>query len=362
MERDNHLSGPGFEVDFLQVGNGEKSGDCIVMRFGNLHSGDSRQQKVIVIDGGYKESGEKLVKFITDRYHTNHVDLVIATHLDSDHVSGLIPLVESLSIGAMLMQQPWLHNVGTGDASHEALSARDSYKAASELERAAIQAGIEIFEPYSGMQSLNIDENTTLTILGPSHEYYEELLKDFEHNKSAIDKLIAQFKSSTQNAAETIRDKIRETLDPESETLDDVHKNTAAANNSSAIIYINCLGRGLLFTGDSGVDALSQAADYASQVGINLTDLQLLDVPHHGSHHNLNGDILQRIYAQNAYISAAKDSPKHPSPRVINALLRRQFFVGTTEGSNIRFRFNSPDRTDYNSLESHSLVEEFEGE
>jgi len=74
----------GYEVDFLAVGDGEKCGDAIALRFGNLLA-NPPQQTVIVIDGGFKDSGADLVKHIADRYKTNHVHAVISTHPDNDH-------------------------------------------------------------------------------------------------------------------------------------------------------------------------------------------------------------------------------------------------------------------------------------
>ena len=61
-----------IEVDFLSVGDGERSGDAICVRFGNLQS-TRNEQTVCVIDGGTKESGEKLVEHIRRYYNTDHV-------------------------------------------------------------------------------------------------------------------------------------------------------------------------------------------------------------------------------------------------------------------------------------------------
>ena len=41
----------GLEIDFLSVGEGEKSGDAIALRYGNLF-GPRSEQTVLVIDGG----------------------------------------------------------------------------------------------------------------------------------------------------------------------------------------------------------------------------------------------------------------------------------------------------------------------
>ena len=54
-----------FEVDFLAVGEGEKSGDAIAVRWGNL-AGPRIEQKVPIIDGGTLEAGKNLVNALRE--------------------------------------------------------------------------------------------------------------------------------------------------------------------------------------------------------------------------------------------------------------------------------------------------------
>ncbi len=57
-----------YEINYLTLDGGEKSGDAIALRFGNL-AGTREQQVVVVIDGGFKDSGEKLVEHV-GKYHS----------------------------------------------------------------------------------------------------------------------------------------------------------------------------------------------------------------------------------------------------------------------------------------------------
>ena len=49
-----------YEMDFIGVGQESKSGDAIALRWGNL-AGDRTDQRVVLIDGGFKESGQHVV-------------------------------------------------------------------------------------------------------------------------------------------------------------------------------------------------------------------------------------------------------------------------------------------------------------
>ena len=93
-----------FELDIHAVGEGQSSGDAITLRFGTFRT---PQQKVVVVDGGYKADGERLVDFIPHNYGTRTIDLVVSTHPHDDHVSGLRPILESLEVRELWMHRPW---------------------------------------------------------------------------------------------------------------------------------------------------------------------------------------------------------------------------------------------------------------
>ena len=84
--------------------------------------------------------------------------------------------------------------------------------------------------------------------------------------------------------------------------------------------------------------------EYERIVGpINSNPLSFLQAPHHGSKHNVGPTVLSRILGApgsgftttTAFISSARASEKHPSPKVVNALIRRGAKVFATEGSGI---------------------------
>ena len=72
-----------------------------------------------------------------------------------------------------------------------------------------------------------------------------------------------------------------------------------------------------LFTGDAGVPALERAI-----TPYGVRNVTWLDVPHHGSKHNINSGVLDTLLPDVAYFSA-RGTRKHPSVAVINALKRR---------------------------------------
>ena len=87
-----------------------------------------------------------------------------------------------------------------------------------------------------------------------------------------------------------------------------------------------------LFTGDAGKGALNKVVEYTESLQYSLSGLDFLDVPHHGSKRNLGPTILNKLAPKLAFISCPPEGdPKHPSRKVVNALLRRNCKVQTNK-------------------------------
>jgi len=323
-----------YEIDYLPVGEGDKAGDCIAIRFWNPVIGIA-SQKVIVIDGGYKDSGEAVVNCIKNFYKTNTIDLVISTHPDKDHASGLVVVLEEMDVRELIMHKPWEH---ASDIKREFINGRltvsgikedleESLMYASELEAIADRKNIPISEPFSGMQRLN----GVMHVLGPNLQYYQDLLPQFKGTPEAKNPLSALgmvVKKIGEEAIQIIQDTMH------LNHLDD-EDSTSPENNSSAIILFHIDGHKILFTGDAGKRAIEQAILYAQSQNISLTDLEIFDVPHHGSKRNLGKTAMELINAKTAYISAPINSNKHPASKVTNHLFKKGMGVFATQGRHI---------------------------
>ncbi len=342
----------GYEIDFLPAGEGEQCGEAITLRFGNLF-GNSTEQTVIVIDGGFKETGEKLVEHIKEYYKTDRVNLVISTHPDADHATGLEVVIDKLKVDYFWMHQPWNHTddiarlFKDGRVTDQGVkeSLRKSLDTVRGLERIAKEKDIPIIEPFVGTK----DESGKVIVVGPTINFYEDLLPGFrgtpEPKKEVgiLSRMYTETKETVQKVAENWG----------IETLDDSGE-TTAENNSSTIILIFVDNGCLLFTSDAGIPALVDTADRLEVAEFDFSNIIFLQVPHHGSKRNVGPTILNRILRpklqtdkklQTAYVSVTKESgPKHPSKKVTNAFRRRGAYVYATHGSTLRHPHNAPDR------------------
>lgn len=342
-----------LEIDFLPVGDGESSGDAIAFRYGDFN--ELGRQHVIVIDGGTAESGKQMVNHLK-KYYGSFIDLAILTHPDEDHSSGLREILNGIDVGELWMHKPWDHSeeinnlFADGRITDDSLSERlkDAYNLAYEIEQIANSKDIPIREPFAGRTF----HNGVLTIMGPTEDYYEYLIPHFTKSpepKSQLQKVFTGVKAAISWVKETID---IETLSEDGET--------SAENNSSVITLLDLDTKKYLFTGDAGIEAMNNIIKYSDIAVIDLSNIELMQAPHHGSHRNVSPNILDSIKCKTAYVSASKNAPKHPSKKVVNAFIRRDSVVYSTEGNIICHRENCPQREGYSSANPLPFYEQVE--
>ena len=346
----------GYEIDVIGVGKESKSGDAIAVRWGNL-DGSRNEQKVVLIDGGFQETGQDVVDHIKDHYGTTLVDAVVSTHPDQDHVNGLHVVLDELTVEELWIHKPWEHNQGLaekfldGRVTDESIGRRlkESLDSASDLVAKAESKNIHLVEPFSGISLYNQEE---FRVLGPTHQFYESLIPEFDgmpQAKATIATLLAEISGSVARAMKRFTSKWGV------DALDD-EDTTSAKNNSSAITLLTVDGRYLLFTGDAGITALSHAADQLDTIR-NGVALRFIQIPHHGSRRNVGPAILNRLIGEpvkegekrnmSAVASTAKKGePKHPRKAVMNAFTHRGVSAKATRGDTIRHHHDAPKRED----------------
>ncbi len=348
-----------YEIDYIPVGTGEKGGDAIAIRYGDFSS--PATQHVVVIDGGTKESGKALVEHIKTHYGTSYVDAVIASHLHNDHISGLSEVFDGLTIGKLVAHCPWdytqaIQKMTNTTATQRGLETRleKSLSTLSTLIDLATEKGVQVIQPFAGEQ---VHEG--LYVLGPTKEYYQQLLANFGVTPEVKDgHKIEQFIGAVKEAANWVAEALH------IETLSDDYADTSPENNSSFVLLLAVEGKRFLFTGDAGKDALGRAIDFAEASKVSLHKIDFFDVPHHGSKRNLGPTILNRLMPAHAFISCPpQGDPKHPSRKVVNALIRRNCNPGSTKrGKTICHpSADAPQRDGWGPLAPETFFNQVEG-
>ncbi len=354
-----------YEVDFIGIDEETTDADAICFRF----FADNLNRYVVgVYDGGTQIYGEALMEHLNKYYFSGienpTIDFVICSHSDQDHASGLATILENFNVDNLIMNRPWLYideifdKVTDGRITKQSLEERlrKSYPYIDNLEKIADEKGIMIYEAFEGLTIFN-----KLKVLSPSRDFYLDLL--VESNKTPLSEkasvnIFKQMKTSILNALESWTNEL---------LREDVA--TSAENESSVVLFGDMEDESFLLTGDSGVRALGAAIDYASNIGINLQDVKLQQIPHHGGRHNISPSILDKLIGprinesdtphKTAFVSVAKGSD-HPKKMVVNAYIRRGVNVYEARTYTLWHHINTPSRDNFSSVSCLEFSEQVE--
>ena len=345
-----------YEIDFLAVGDGERSGDAIALRYSQ---GGGNPYRIHVIDGGDEPAGSRMVEHIRTYYgNPTRIDAVVCTHGDDDHSSGLRKVIEEFEVGGIWMNRPWLYASSIIDDFKDGRMTvaslerhlQEEYPILAEIENIAEERGIPIYDAFQGATV------GAFTILAPSRQRYIKLIPEFSRTPQQAESHRSHSSVWTNplaRAAQSVRHLAQWVAESWGfETLEE-NVDTSASNESSVVQLATLDDKRVLLTGDAGVIALNEAADYAEACGYNLPGIDFIQVPHHGSRHNVSPSSLDRWVGPRlskgesrdteAYASVANESKTHPRKKVVNAFMRRGAKVYSTNGTTIwRYRGMPP--------------------
>lgn len=357
-------SAQAYELDFLPVGKETKSGDAIAMRYGTVDNFE-----IMVIDGGDRSAGQDMVAHIREHYgNPDTIQHVVCTHCDGDHVSGLRDVIDAFEVDNLWVHQPWKYAAQLLPAfkyrwSEEGLRRHlreDCFPIVAELCDTAEARGITLREPFAG------SDIGPFRVMAPSYHRLLELVPQM--SQTPDQKVVAMTESFLRKALAAVLS-VFESWD--TETLKDPGVNgTSVANETSVVMYSPTDG-GMWLTSDGGVGALGEAIEYAAAYGV-MQRPGFIQIPHHGSRHNVSPLILDSILGPKleekadpplgtAFTSAAAKAER-PRKVVENAFTRRGYGCSVTKGVPLLRRAGFPNRPGYTygltPAPLHTFVEE----
>jgi hypothetical protein len=354
-----------FEIDFLDV-EAKKSGDAIAIRYSV-----NGAMRTHITDGGFQETGDLLITHI-DKYHDSpaYIDAVVVSHPDGDHAGGLRKLFGKYQIGELWMLRPWLYANELIDRFSRFTSVenlekrlRELYPNIAALEELAKEYGVPIRAPFQGAVIGHFH------VMAPKKDRYLDLIVESDKTPVASKEEELSFAKTAgrfvQEAVAFVRSAWGVETFPEGDT--------SAENNMSVVQYASLCGKKILLTADAGRAALWEAADYAPSIGLALPGIDRIQVPHHGSRHNVSTELLDRWLGPrlktnpggngsqfSAIVSAAKLDKDHPRKSVIRAFIHRGGKVVSTEDGDKRTGHNAPEREGWISVEPMPYPDEQE--
>lgn len=299
-------------------------GDCFILQYGT-HS----DRKYVLIDGGprdsYKNHLRSELKKINDS--GSKLDLVILSHIDEDHVTGLLDMVSELREQkadhvpeTIVIENLWhnsvhrtIDNDNTIENRMKALWADACFsgqtmnfmnmvvhgiKHGHKLRLDALAHNVPLNDGFvndlicvDDVQNPIVFGNLKLHVVGPTRDNLKKLRKKW---LEWLDK----YEDSIATADPFITDMV----------------DRSVPNLSSIMILAEMSGRKILLTGDGRGDHLVEGLTKANLLDAHgKLHVDILKIPHHGSDRNVSRKFFKTIIADRYVISA---NGKHGNPEL----------------------------------------------
>lgn len=318
-----------MDIKFLKANNG----DCIFISFV-----DNKQvKKNILIDGGMPQTyynsttndyGELyyLIEEIKKNKNTKEkIDLLILTHIDEDHIGGVLTWLSMDVDAPNLIEKVWF-NSGLTIAKHFEVKENEDLKIpldqVNETET-SVRKG-KIFEQFierHGIWNKEIIKEgitfdfagVTLEILSPNESLLNKLLKE---HKKPIHKYFTETKSNDWAK------NIKEFIDEEKGINFKQSKDYSVTNGSSISFLLTYQKKSFLFLGDSHPEVI---LNYLNRKGFTKEgkklEIEFVKISHHGSCKNTTKELLEVIDTNNYIISTSGEFHAHPHKRTLSRII-----------------------------------------
>ncbi|MER2121411.1 MAG: MBL fold metallo-hydrolase [Solibacillus sp.] len=298
------------------------NGDCFIISFG-----DSNNVKNILVDGGRTIPSYLALKRQLEEISKKgqFIDLLILTHIDDDHIAGLIRLFKDSKIDKSIIKEVWFN-------SKEVLS---SYFYGVQQEDTHLKVQVHNDSEISYTQGISLSKllennnlsnqkviksgfkeclgEATIEVLSPNQEQLEKLLVDWERvfpTYNSEDTLVASTSNSNDYSSsieELIKNEFKEDKD--------------IVNGSSIAFLLTFKEKSILMLGDSFSSIVTE--NIKGKLNGGRLSIDLVKVSHHGSKHNTSTDFLELIECKNFLISTNGRSHGHPSKETLVKIANR---------------------------------------
>lgn len=307
------------KVRLLQANHG----DCILV----THE-DNQGVFNLLIDGGnaatFKYGPRRrydghLCKILDEiKAKKQFIDLVILTHIDDDHIGGLIKAFETPGYLSELTKSIWFNssrlitdyfrsqeipenNVILSNSGYET-----SVKQGKELESLLDEIGCERYDLIQAGQV--IDKGPfKFTILSPSEENLKKLLCIWPEEKHSPE---------TSDAETDYESTFQELL-----TQDIFEEDETIANGSSIAFIAEIEGKKMLFLGDAHNKTICESLQTLNYSTDSKLKVEFVKVSHHGSKYNTSCMLLEMIETNHYLISTNGNYHGLPDKRTIARIL-----------------------------------------
>jgi beta-lactamase superfamily II metal-dependent hydrolase len=328
-----------FRVEMLPA----EQGDALWIEYGS----GSRPHRVL-IDAGVRGTADVVkARAATLTQAERRFDLLVVTHVDSDHIGGIPQLLADRSLGLHFDDvwfNAWRHLPKVGDL----LGPVEGEIVSAELDRNgspwnAAFDGRPVYVPGRGrLPRTTLRGGMTLTLLSPTPAGLEKLRPEWEATVRAAGLDPGSPDAALAEAARRrgVPDLLGDVIDVDALASSKLVADRAAPNGSTIAFLAEFEGTSCVFTGDAHPDVLREGLErLCSERKAERLRVDALKVPHHGSKHNVSTDVVDLLDTSRFLFSSNGRQTNHPDPEGVARTIAR------SDAPTLYFNYRT-DRTD----------------
>ncbi|MBN2837078.1 MAG: MBL fold metallo-hydrolase [Candidatus Delongbacteria bacterium] len=328
-----------MKIKFLQAFNG----DAILITIK-----DEAINRNVLIDGGngntYSQKSRGRIKY-NDLFQElklikengERIDLLILTHVDDDHIGGILKWIETDKDALDLVRKVWFNSGRTIKKLFET-DCDIEYDNAIELNRSSstdtsIAQGVK-FEDFLKSQPGIWDEKIIKT--GDEISIYGLDFKILSPDEDRLKDLLGKWTKEEPDSLDTsgYKDDYKKTL--AQHIQDDTFEEDTSKHNGSSISFILSFdGKNYLFLADSFPNVVVSSMKALGCSEHDPLKCEFVKVAHHGSKANNNNELLRLIDSNKYVISTNGAKHSHPNKQFLARLINQK--------NDCEIYFNYPD-------------------
>ncbi len=311
-----------FEIQMLPA----DEGDCLLLTYGPK----TRSHRVL-IDGGTPATFKRLKRYLLGKLPAGerHFELLIVTHIDQDHIGGILPLLRSKDLGVTfgdIWFNGWEHlaprptdllGPRQGDLLGNLLSARNTLPW-----NEAFQGGSVVVPKSRPLPVHVLPGGLKLTLLSPRWSELKALDKSWMEETFKAGRIPGEDPEHPGRRTEMLGELLGRASRLSLLARERFYPDEASANGSSIAVLAEYEGKRALLSGDAFAPVLAEGIRRLPGFKGKLP-LDAFKLPHHGSRANLSPELLSLVTCSRYLISTSGKRFKHPDKAAISRILEK---------------------------------------
>ena len=308
-----------------------QNGDCFLISFND----NENNPRNILIDGGKEGAfydsttnsfGELKSEIDLIRNRNENIDLLVFSHIDNDHIRGLLKWFEMDKKANEMIKNIWFNS---GKLIAEYLKAPENPE---------LGVGLQIFQsPETGVsEAIEIEDyllkkkiwNRKIVLKNQVLNDLGMRIEILSPDDDQLKKLLIEYKIKTKDEAYTARKikdwniSLKDLIAEKSIGPNPFKQDTSVKNGSSVSFIITIADKKFLFLGDSHPKKIVESLRSLGFTGDKQLEVEAFKISHHGSKGNTNEELIKLIKTSNYLISTDSTGHNHPDKRTLARIVK----------------------------------------